>query len=345
MIPPRTLWSALLLLLAAGCASEAPHTLSRHEFERAEMGLPFRLVIYAPDAIEARRAFEAAFGRIRELNASLSDYEENSELSRLSRSSGSGRWVPLGSDLSRVLRAADAISRESDGTFDVTVGPLVQLWRRARRQRELPAEAPLEAARAATGWTNLLLRRSGSGWEARLIQPGMRLDLGGIAKGYALDEAAVVLRREGLDRFLISGGGDIVVGDPPPGMPGWRVEVGVFDGPNPPPSRFVRLRNEALATSGDSFQRAEIGGRRYSHIVDPRTGIGLTDHSLVTVIAPTGMQADALSKVVGVLGAERGWPIARRHHAEVFVLRMPDAVVEQWKSPGFDRWVDSKAAP
>jgi FAD:protein FMN transferase len=227
----------------------------------------------------------------------------------------------------------------------VTVGPLVQLWKRARRQRELPAESPLRLARESTGWTNVLLRRSGAGWEAQLLRPGMRLDLGGIAKGYALDEAGTVLRSLGNHRFLISGGGDIVVGEPPPGKPGWRIEVGVFDAPGAPAARFVSLRNEALATSGDTFQRAEIGGRRYSHIVDPRTGIGLTDHSLVTVIAPSGMLADALSKVISVLGAEAGWPVARPRDAVVFSLRMPDGVIEEWQSPGFSRRWDSSPQP
>lgn len=337
--------STLLVLLIAGCVAHPEPPLARFEFERAEMGLPFRLVLYAPDVAAAERAANAAFGRIHELNGSLSDYEESSELSRLSRSSGSGRWVPLSPDLARVLRTSESISRESDGAFDVTVGPLVQLWKRARRQRELPAEKLLQLARESTGWTNVLLRRSGAVWEAQLLRPGMRLDLGGIAKGYALDEAATVLRNLGRHRFLISGGGDIVVGQPPPGMPGWRIEVGVFDAPGAPSARFVRLRNEALATSGDTFQRAEIGGRRYSHIVDPRTGIGLTDHSLVTVIAPSGMQADALSKVISVLGAERGWPVARRRDAVVFSLRMPDGGIEEWQSPGFSRRWDSTPQP
>lgn len=335
----------VVLAATAGCVSGPARETSRFEFERAEMGLPFRLVLYAPDAAEAGRAADAAFGRIHELNGSLSDYDDTSELSRLSRSSGMGHWVPLGADLARVLRTADSISRESDGAFDVTVGPLVQVWKRARRQRELPSEAVLSSARASSGWTNLLLRRSGGGWEAELLRPGMRLDLGGIAKGYALDEAGVVLRAMGYPRFLISGGGDIVVGHPPPGSRGWRVQVGVFDAPHAPAPRSVLLRDEALATSGDTFQRAEIGGRRYSHIVDPRTGVGLTDHSLVTVIAPNGMQADALSKVISVLGAGEGWAIARRRDAQVFVMKMPDDRIEQWESPGFASFWDPDPGP
>jgi thiamine biosynthesis lipoprotein len=168
----------------------------------------------------------------------------------------------------------------------------------------------------------------------------MRLDLGGIAKGYALDEAAAVLRDQGVARFLVSGGGDMVVGEPPPGEVGWRVEVAALDVPGAPPARVLRLRQTALVTSGDFFQRAEIGGVRYSHIVDPRTGIGLTDHSLVTLIGPKAMTVDALSKLVSVLGPDRGLGLLRQHFPEVdaLVARYPNEQLELRETPRFYRW-------
>lgn len=344
---PRPVWVvAALLVWWSGCATRpasSPGQVERHTFERPQMGLPFRIVVYTRDAAEATQAADAVWNRIAELNASLSDYESESELSRLSRTGGLGQWIPLGPDLARVLTTAQEISKRSDGAFDVTVGPQVLLWRRARRQRELPSPEALASARAATGWEYLHLRRRGSRWEARLDRTGMRLDLGGIAKGYALDEAAAVLRARGITRFLVSGGGDMVLGDPPPEKRGWTVEAGVFDATNAPPPRILSLKRTGLATSGDTFQRAEIGGVRYSHIVDPRTGMGLTDHSLVTVVAPSGMIADALSKVICVLGPERGLPLARRYGADVFLLRKPGAMVEETLSPGFARrWVVSE---
>lgn len=336
---PKSLWIPFLwILLLAGCAtssSEKHHSLSRYEFERPQMGLPFRLVLYANTPALATNAAEAAWSRIAELNAILSDYEPESELSRLSRTGGSGKWVPLGCDLSRVLITANTLSRDSNGAFDVTVGPEVALWKRARRQRELPSKTAINEARRLSGWTLVELRQRGGSHEALLTSSGMRLDLGAIAKGYALDEAALVLRQQGIQRFLLAGGGDMVMGDPPPGQIGWMVEAGIFDTPKAPTRRLLHLANTALTTSGDSFQRAEIGGVRYSHIVDPRTGIGMTDHSLVTVICPSAMLADALSTAVSVLGPIDGPALAARHGAEVWILRKPISTMEETRSAGF----------
>jgi thiamine biosynthesis lipoprotein len=327
----------LLGIVFSGCVTR-PVTLQRFEFQRPEMGLPFRLVLYANGATAATNAAEAAFARIAELNHILSDYEDESELSRLSRSSGSGSAVSLSPDLWRVLAKAEEVSRASDGAFDITVGPLVQLWKRARRQRELPATNLITQARQSVGWRSVELDPKRK--TALLRVPHMRLDLGGIAKGYALDEAAKVLRAKGVAQFLVSGGGDMVVGDAPPGQRGWRVEVGVVDITNAPPPRFVWLKNYALATSGDQFQRVEIGGVRFSHIVDPRTGLGLTDHSLVTMLARDGMTADAFSKVVSVLGPQDGFPrLTQFPGVEALALRLPASLLEERRTRGFDAWL------
>ena len=328
----------LLLIVAPGCASSAGHSrrdLTRFEFERPQMGLPFRLILHTDTPSRATDVAEAVWSRIAELNGILSDYDADSELSRLSRTSGSGTWVIVSPDLANVLGTANDISRDSNGAFDVTVGPEVTLWRRARRQRKLPDQTAMEEARRLSGWTRVELRHRNGRMEAMLLTPGMRLDLGAIAKGYALDQAAAVLRRKGITRFLLSGGGDMIIGDSPPGQLGWTVEAGVFDTAEAQTRRLLCLVNTALATSGDSFQRAEIDGVRYSHIVDPRSGIGLTDHSLVTVIATSAMLADALSTAVSVMGPDDGPALAARRGADVWILRKPGPLVEETRSAGF----------
>jgi thiamine biosynthesis lipoprotein len=175
----------------------------------------------------------------------------------------------------------------------------------------------------------------------QLLVPEMRLDFGGIAKGYAIDEALKTLSLRGCTRALVSGGGDMAVSDPPPGKKGWRIELAPLDVTNAPPARFVLLSHAALATSGDLFQRLEIDGRRYSHIVDPRTGIGLTDHSLVTVIAADCMTADSLTKVVSVLGPQKGWEIIESAPGVAArVVRQPGETIETHESARFARYYD-----
>jgi thiamine biosynthesis lipoprotein len=137
----------------------------------------------------------------------------------------------------------------------------------------------------------------------------MLLDLGGIAKGYAADEALAVLRRHGIAAALVAAGGDIAVMGAPPATSGWTVGIAPLESPDRPPSRYLILRDAAVSTSGDAEQFVEIGGRRYSHIVDPRTGLGLQGHRSVTVVAPKGIDADSLTKVISVLGPDRGMPI------------------------------------
>ncbi len=320
-------------------ATPDPAALTRFEFTEPQMGMPFRIVVYASDALTASQAAAAAFARVAVLNQVMSDYEDDSELTLLSRTAGSGQAVRVSDDLWRVLERGQRLAERTRGAFDVTVGPVVQLWRRARRQHELPDPTRLTAALEAVGYRKLELNPRAH--TAQLLAPKMRLDLGAIAKGYALDEALQVLRARTVARALVSCGGDIVVGAPPPGKAGWRIEIAPLDVTNAPPPRFVLLKNCALATSGDVFQHVEIEGRRYSHIVDPRTGIGLTDHSLVTVIAPDGATADSLATAVSVLGPQAGLELVEATPGVAAqIVRRPCEQIERLESRRFDRFAE-----
>ena len=328
-------------LLAAGIPASPPDgpALSRFEFTRTEMAVPIKIVLYAPDGPTATGAAEAAFSRIGQLNAVFSDYDPQSELRRLCATSGRGDTVPVSEDLWRVLAHAQDLSGRSDGAFDVTVGPVVRLWRRARRRRQLPSPERLRPARELVGYR--FVRLDPPNQAVELLKPGMRLDLGGIAKGYAVDEALKVLRESGIDRALVDAGGDIALGDPPPDRPGWRIGIARLEADGAP-GRVLLFSRVAVATSGDTWQYVEIGGRRYSHIVDPRTGLGLTDHSSVTVVAPDGMTADGLASAVSVLGPEKGLKlIENTPDAAALIIRAPEGKVETYQS---SRWKDLPVA-
>ena len=326
---------ALLMLLAAlplGCVAPRFGDMERFEFTRPQMGVPFRIVLFARDSAHAESAAKAAFSRVSQLNQIMSDYETDSELTLLSQTAGKGVSVPVSFELWRVLERSQQLAERTDGAFDVTVGPCVTLWRKARRDKQFPDAARLEQARAATGYRNLRLNKKDR--SALLRVPGMRLDLGGIAKGYAVDEALKTLKQHGIRSALVSGGGDFAASSPPPGRDGWQIELSSLD--SAAPRRFIWLKDAALTTSGDTFQFVEMEGRRYSHIVDPRTGIGLTDHSLVMVIAKDCMTSDSLATAISVLGPEDGLQLLRKYTgAAARVERQPTDVVEVHESPGF----------
>lgn len=329
---PSIGWAALsiaaLLIVAPSSAQTA--ALRRFQYERTLMGAPVKMTLYAAEGRSANLAAEAAYQRIAELDHVLSDYKTDSELSKLSATAGTGKAVPLSGDLWTVLKRSQRLAERSGGAFDATVGPYVRLWRRARRSKEFPSPQRLEEARQAVGWRKLKL--DGSGQTARLLAPGMRLDLGGIAMGYAVDQAMAVVRRHGIEQALIDASGDILVSDPPPGEPGWKIGVAPLDASGPP-SRYLSLRNAAVTTSGDAFQHVVLNGQRYSHIVDPATGLGLTVPSSVTVIASDCITADSLATTVCVLGPDKGIKLIEdTPRAAALIVREQDGKVETFLS-------------
>lgn len=309
----------LLIFLGLGALGVAQEpSLRRFEFRQPHMGTTFRIVLYAPDEATAQKAAKAAFARVAELNRIMSDYLPDSELMRLCKKSG-GAPVEVSADLFRVLKEAEAFAAQTDGAFDVTVGPLVRLWRRARRTRTLPSADELKRALARVD--SRKVRLSATGRTVQLLLMGMLLDLGGIAKGYAADAALAVLRRHGVTRALVAAGGDIAVAAAPPGAAGWEIGIAPLKEPGAAPTHRLLLQNAAVSTSGDLYQAVEIDGTRYSHIVDPKTGLGLVGRRSVTVIAPNATTSDALATALCVLDRARGLKLveSRADLAALFV--------------------------
>ncbi|SFI18494.1 thiamine biosynthesis lipoprotein [Planctomicrobium piriforme] len=295
---------ALLLMTSPLLAENSP--LSRHEFVQIRMGVPVRIVVYASDPVSAIQATDAAYERLKQLDRTLSDYDPDSELNQLCLAP-TGTAVKVSPDLWSVLSASQKLSAQSDGAFDVTVGPLVKLWRVARRKKQLPDPADLAAAKKRVGFQHVTLDTAQQ--TVTLSLPEMQLDVGGIAKGYAADAAYNVLVEHGLPIALLAVAGDIRVGDPPPGRTGWRVEVEDRGRAAPPDHKplVLELCRQAVSTSGDTYQYLQLNGVRYSHIVDSKTGLGLTTPGSVTVVAPTCMQADGLATALSILGPDRGF--------------------------------------
>lgn len=250
------------------------------------MGTLARITLYARNAYEAAAAFQRGFARIRRLDEILSDYNPSSEVSRLSTEP-----MRVSDPLLRVLTYAQHLSKRTAGAFDVTAGPLTLLWRQARREHRLPEPGDIERAHGLTGYRKLRIQDR----QVWFTEPGMRVDLGGIAKGFAAEEA---LRATAIRRALVAISGDIAIGAAPPGRKGWRVMLAAT-------GREFELSNRGVSTSGDAEQFLELDGVRYSHILDPRTGRPLTRSSTVSVIARTAMEADAIATALSVTGGNR----------------------------------------
>ncbi len=296
---------ALLFLLLCALPAQA---LERFDFSAPLMATTFRISVHADSKAQAEAAADAAFKRIAALNAVFSDYEPNSELMQLCNA-GPNKPFKASDDLFTLISHSLEFARLTEGALDITCGNLTHLWRRTKRTHKLPPADRLQQALAATDWR--AVQMDAKAHTITLLKPGMLLDLGGIAKGYAADAGLRVLREHGLTRALVMAGGDIAIGDPPPGEDAWEIKLRQFASATPEEKlESVRLHNCGVSTSGDLYQFTEIDGVRYSHIVSPQTGLGLTERIACSVIAPDCMTSDALDTAICVMGKERGLKMA-----------------------------------
>lgn len=293
-------WFGFLFCMAVGmfgCHSlKLEKNLKQYEFRQRHLGMQVRIVLFAPDEAYAIEHAKAAYARIEALEAIMSDYREDSELMQFCKR-GYQQEVVLSKDLFTVLQQGQSVAAWSAGAFDVTVGGLSKLWREARRQQRLPDSLILQTAKAQVGWQSLKLNTENQ--SARLEKPQMQLDLGGIAKGYIAQAALKTLEKAGLRQAMVEIGGEIALGEAPPNAKGWKIEIS-----NDAAQPLHELRNTVVSTSGDTEQFLFLNGKRFSHVLDPRTGLGLSSRISVTVLSKDGAYADALSTALSVLNGE-----------------------------------------
>jgi len=335
----------LIMALLSSCRSNGPKGpdevashpghLQRFEFKQPHMGTLFTITLYAPDETRALEASEAAFAKIAALERVMTDYDPESELMRLCQKPV-GQPVRVSDELFEVLQKGQRLAEMTDGAFDVTIGPVVRLWRRARRTETLPSPEMLAKARAVVGYQKLRLNPAAK--TVTLSAPNMQLDLGGIAKGYAADKALELLKSHGLSCALVAASGDIAIGDPPPGKKHWAVGIGAPDSHQGGLAKNLLLRNAAVSTSGDTEQFVEIEGKRYSHIVDPRTGLGLTERLQVTIFGSRATDTDSFATAVSILGVKRGLELVESQRGmAALILRLEGNKPEVFESRRFKR--------
>ncbi len=273
--------------------------LKRFEFSHQQMGTQFKIILYTSKKSNAQNIANQCFRRIGSLNQILSDYEATSEISQLSASAGNDQKVKVSSELWTILKQNKFYAKKSKGAFDISIGPLSKLWRSMFRKSEIFNGVKINNAKGKIGFQKIKLfpfSRS-----VCLTQKGMRLDAGGIAKGFTVDEVVKILHKNGITQFLVDGGGDIYVGNPPSDQLGWQIHIQVENANGQFIEKRLTLSNTAIASSGDTYRYLEWEGKRYSHIIDPRTGYGVIDKKIINVQANSCMKADAIASTLSVL--------------------------------------------
>jgi thiamine biosynthesis lipoprotein len=317
------------LLVALGCAS--PATSREISAGRPAMGTILELTLVGEDEDELARSRDGAFAEVERLEDLLSTWRPESDVSRLNAAAGRAA-IRVAPEVAALLARSTELARDTRGSFDITVGPLVALWREAGERGAPPDSAALAAARARVGPDRLAVQRDGTGSSAALAPEGT-VDLGGVAKGYALDRVREHLGTRVSAALLSFGQSSTWAIGRPPGASGWRLLA------RAPGGRFagvITLRDRALSVSESLGQWSEIGGRRYGHVLDPRTGEPLVRDREAIVVTRDAMLAEALSKALLVLGPDEGiglieaWP-----DAEALLL---DADGQAWCTGG---WQDA----
>lgn len=306
----------------AGAQPAAHPPLAHYTGTRFSMGCAYAIEAYGLDAEKLKGAVEAAFDEVDRIDRLMSNYKRDSALSIINREAA-GHPVIVEPELFDFITVAMRYGHESDGAFDITVGPLMKAWGFFRGEGRVPAAAELEAARRHVGLQHVMLNPA-----ARTIafdDPGVELDLGGIAKGYAVDRAGAVLKRRGVASALISAGGSTIYGlGAPPDRDAWDVTVRdpLHAGRV---ALTVHLRDRALSIAGTSEKAFEVDGVTYSHIMDPRTGRPVQGVLSAAILASTGTGGDALDDALFVLGPERSRSYLRRLTDTQVMFFLPDA--------------------
>lgn len=323
--------SLVTLLLTVTYAEET----QRRTYSHLCMGTVFYITLYSDDANASQKAVDEAFQRIEAINQAASDYLPESELSRFNRAP-TNEAVHVSDDLYRLIALSLKTSELTSGAFDITAMYSVQLWRRAKRQHRAPTPEQVTHAVALTDWRALQLDEVHH--TVTKTKPELMIDLGGIGKGYAAHEALLVLKQHGITTALVAGSGDLAIGDPPPAKTGWDVALRTFEKPEEKDRLLhVTLHNCGCSTSGDLHQFLELDGVRYSHIIDPKTGLGLTNHIACTVIAPDAAWSDALDTPMCVLGVEAGLKVieSQPQTSARFVMLQADGTIISTTSANF----------
>ena len=309
----------------------------RFYFSAPKMGSPFSIIFYSDDSTKATSVARQCFNLVDSFIFIFSDYIDNSEISKISASAGKkASPVTLSPAMFDILLQAKKAFDESEGAFDISIGPLSKFWRKLRKAKQFPTDKAVQATRKLIGFNNLILDTLNK--KLTLKQPGMQLDLGGIAQGYIAQKIIDFLSMQDIKHALVNASGDIVMSGAPPGLNGWTVGVNVPEAKEELLPQTLLMQNKSVSTSGDAYQFMDHDGKKYSHIIDPRTGYGVTFQRNVTVIANDGTTADWLATACSILSIKKAKKLATQLGAEVLIGEIKKGKLIFYATKGFERY-------
>jgi thiamine biosynthesis lipoprotein len=327
----RVIILSYFLVLGNFCLSQS----KKYTFSQPKMGSPLNITLYTDDSIKVNQIATEAYKIADSLNLIYSDYLENSELNLLSKKSGTNTFTKVSPALWDILNLSIKASKQSEGAYDITVGSIVKLWRKVRKEKVLPEGNILKNMLKSVGYQYIIL--DSITHSVKLLSANTQLDLGGIAKGYVAQVIVDYCKNKGIEKVLVDAGGDLA-------MTGinWRIGVNIPDSEELM-ERYLILQNQAVATSGNMYQYVEINGKKYSHIVNPQTGLGLTHQRNVTVIAPNGATADWLATACSVLSVKRALRLIKSMpNCELLMAEVQKGKLKMWQSEGFEGNLEKK---
>ncbi len=307
--------------------------LKRFQFSENKMGSPFNIIFYHTDSLQAMQAAHECFLLVDSLNTIFSDYSLSSEVGKLTLQTP-GKDLPVSAKLLQMILQSKQAWEKSGKTFDITIGPLSQVWRKASAEKKFPGEDEIKKAKKQTGFENLVINKSFS--TISFKKKGMSLDFGGMVPGWAAQKVIDFLKSKNISIALADASGDIVMSDAPPGKNGWTIGINLPENEIELWDKKLELKNCAVSTSGDIYRYTMHNGKKYSHIIDPRSGYGVTSQRNVTVIAKDGATADWLATACSILPIKKALRLAKKEKAALLIAIFEDEKIITYKTENFE---------
>ena len=329
----------LLLFIFLFVGFLVPAQEKKFLFTQTKMGSPLNIIIVEKDTTNAAILAVQCFQLIDSFSHIYSDYDSTSELSMLCNSN---RSTPqkVSPALLAILLASKKAFENSQHSFDISIGRLSLLWRKSRKEHAFPSVEMIAEAKNKVGFQYLQIDSANK--TVSILKPGLRLDLGGIAKGYIAQKVIDFLLYKGVQSALVDAGGDICMSGAPPHSNGWVVGVNVPEQTDELLNTKLSLQNISVATSGDAYQYIVHDGKKYAHIIDPRTGYGVSFQRNVTVIAKDGATADWLATACSILPIKTAYAVAKHANAEVFITVLENGKIKPYQTNGFKNYWQKK---